>query len=88
MNGHAHLGMAEIAKLLGVSRQRVYQLRKTYRDFPEPAAELVLGSIWHEDDIRAWHARHPVRLPGRHLDHSTVRSYVNELAESGQDRSA
>ena len=47
---------AEIARLLGVTRQRVQQLAKT-DGFPTPAATLSMGSVWHTDDIRAWAAR-------------------------------
>ncbi len=46
---------AEIARMLGVTRQRVQQLAKT-TDFPEPAATLSMGSVWHTGDIRAWAA--------------------------------
>lgn len=44
---------AEIARLLGVTRQRVQQLTKTPA-FPRPAATLNMGSVWHTADIRAW----------------------------------
>ena len=47
---------AEIARLLGVTRQRVQQLAKT-NDFPEPAATLSMGSVWHTHDVRTWAAR-------------------------------
>lgn len=46
---------AEIARLLGVTRQRVQQLAKT-PGFPVPAATLSMGSVWHTADIRAWAA--------------------------------
>jgi predicted DNA-binding transcriptional regulator AlpA len=62
---HGHLGLTEIATLLGVSRQRVHQLRSTYADFPEPVADLASGPIWHERDISTWHATHAVRPGGR-----------------------
>lgn len=52
--------------MLGVSRQRVQQLAESYDDFPEPAARLVMGSIWHKQDIEAWLERHPRRPAGVH----------------------
>lgn len=53
---------AEIARLLGVTRQRVQQLSKTAA-FPRPAATLSMGSVWHTADIRAWAAETGRRLP-------------------------
>jgi len=58
-------GVAEIARLLGVSRQRVDQLARAYPDFPKPEAELAAGRIWSTADIEAWLATHPDRAPGR-----------------------
>ena len=49
------LGAAEIAALLGVSRQRVTQLTHT-PGFPEPALRLKMGTLWHAQDIRDWTA--------------------------------
>lgn len=47
------VGPQELALLLNVNRQRVYQLsQKT--DFPEPMAELAMGKIWWLHDIQAW----------------------------------
>lgn len=47
------VGAHEIRRLLGVSRQRVYQLA-TRSDFPRPIAELAQGKIWLLADIEAW----------------------------------
>ena len=44
---------AEIARLLGLSRQRVQQLTRT-PGFPTPAARLNMGSVWHTEDIHGW----------------------------------
>lgn len=42
-----------VGDLLGVSRQRVYQL--TARpDFPHPVAELAQGRVWDGAAVRAW----------------------------------
>jgi predicted DNA-binding transcriptional regulator AlpA len=65
MKPHGHMGAAEVAEVLGVSRQRVHILRQTYADFPAPVAELSRGPIWHEVDITAWLAAHPTRPTGR-----------------------
>lgn len=55
------MGVAEIAELLGVSRQRVHQLRKV-AGFPAPIAELSAGAIWERKAVEAW-ARASARLP-------------------------
>jgi len=39
------VGLSEIAEILHVSRQRVFQLRER-PDFPKPVAELRLGPVW------------------------------------------
>jgi predicted DNA-binding transcriptional regulator AlpA len=53
-------GAHEVRELLGVSRQRVYQLAAG-SDFPKPIAVLAQGKIWLIDDIQEWIAKH--RLP-------------------------
>lgn len=45
------VGAAEIADELGVSRQRVHQLRKL-EEFPAPLAELGGGAIWDAAAVR------------------------------------
>lgn len=47
------VGAHEIRAMLGVSRQRVYQLAGK-PDFPKPVARLAQGKIWNLDDIEAW----------------------------------
>ncbi len=45
------LGQAEMAKLLGVSRQRITQLAaKPW--FPAPVARLTMGAVWELADIQ------------------------------------
>lgn len=56
-------GTAEIARLLGVSRQRVQQLTRT-PGFPTPAATLGMGHVWHTADIRDWASETGRRLDG------------------------
>ena len=50
------VGSAEIAQLLGVSRQRVHEIVRTAVDFPEPVAELAAGRIWQRSDVEEWMA--------------------------------
>jgi prophage regulatory protein len=48
------VGLTEIARLLGISRQRVDQLLRTDEAFPEPIATLSAGRIWERADIESW----------------------------------
>lgn len=54
---HHLVGSAEVARILGVSRQRVQQLIKT-EDWPAPEAELEMGKVWKRADILAWARNH------------------------------
>ncbi|MGI8753349.1 MAG: helix-turn-helix transcriptional regulator [Acidimicrobiales bacterium] len=54
------VGLAEIADLFGVSRQRADQLARQ-TGFPQPEAVLQGGRIWKREDIEAW-ARETGRL--------------------------
>ena len=58
------VGAAEVAELLGVSRQRVTQLTSR-PDFPQPAAVLAMGKVWLLDDVRAWKTARDERLGRR-----------------------
>lgn len=56
------VGAKEIGKILGVSRQRVHELRRTHDDFPEPVATLASGAVWDRDQVVKWAKawdRHP-----------------------------
>lgn len=55
------VGAAEIALLLGVSRQRVTQLTSR-PDFPRPVATLAMGKIWRLDDVEEWSDARDERL--------------------------
>jgi predicted DNA-binding transcriptional regulator AlpA len=48
------LGVAEIAAMFGVSRQRVDAIVRSSPDFPEPVAELTAGRIWLRADVERW----------------------------------
>lgn len=50
---HHLMGVAEVAELLQVSRQRVTQLAKT-PEFPAPSARLASGPVWESADIERW----------------------------------
>jgi len=54
---HHLVGSAEIAAVLGVSRQRVQQLISR-PDFPKPDAVLAMGKIWRKADVEAWAKAH------------------------------
>jgi predicted DNA-binding transcriptional regulator AlpA len=60
----ALLGASDVAKLLGVSRQRVYELLDTHEDFPRPVASLARGAVWDRGQVEAWVATWK-RRPGR-----------------------
>ena len=54
---HHLVGAQEIQRMLGVSRQRVYQLTDA-ADFPDPVAVLAAGKVWHREDVETWaHAK-------------------------------
>ena len=52
-----YVGSAEIAEMLGVSRQRVQQLISR-RDFPKPLARLKMGKVWRRGDVERWARAH------------------------------
>lgn len=60
------VGIPEIGRLLGVSRQRVYQLIDAYDDFPQPLATLAVGRVWTREAIETWNRMHGDRPSGKH----------------------
>jgi hypothetical protein len=48
------MGLAEIAVLLEVSRQRADVIVKSDRTFPDPLAVLSAGRIWDGDTVEEW----------------------------------
>lgn len=56
-------GAAEVADMLGVSRQQVDRLSQR-ADFPNPVATLKGGRIWRTRDIERWMKANPHRRPG------------------------
>ena len=59
---HHLVGVAEIAEMMGVSRQRVNAIVRTHDDFPAAAAVLAAGRIWERADVEEWIERR--RKPG------------------------
>ena len=55
-------GLAEVASLAGVSRQRAAQLAN-HPDFPAPVARLAMGPVWREADVQKF--LDTPRKPGR-----------------------
>jgi predicted DNA-binding transcriptional regulator AlpA len=58
------VGAAEVAEILGVSRQRVTQLTSR-PDFPAPVAVLAMGKVWTRDAVEAWAEARDKRLGRR-----------------------
>lgn len=55
-------GAYETQILLGVSRQRAYQLTSK-PTFPAPLATLDQGKVWAVDEVEDWMRRHRRRRP-------------------------
>lgn len=58
------VGVAEVAAMLGVSRQRVSALTRSHGDFPAPLIELAAGPVWLRSAIESFEERWE-RRPGR-----------------------
>ena len=54
MSVESPMTSGDVAKLLGVSRQRVHQISDEDPTFPEPAATLSVGRVWERADIERW----------------------------------
>ena len=50
------LGTAEVAEVLGVSKQRIHALRKM-AEFPDPIKTLASTPLWSKADITAFLAK-------------------------------
>lgn len=55
---HHLVGVAEIAEMLGVTRQRVDAIVSTHEDFPKPEAVLAAGRIWSREAVEMWARDH------------------------------
>lgn len=67
------VGVREISKLLGVSRQRADQLTRTKR-FPDPVADLASGRIWERVSVVRW-----AREAGRSIPWATVELELEQI---------
>ena len=56
---HHLMGLTEVARLLGVSRQRAHQLAQA-EGFPAPTVQLASGPVWETKDVEEW-----ARMTGR-----------------------
>jgi prophage regulatory protein len=65
------MGNYEIRTLLGVSRQRAYQITQL-ESFPAPVAELASGGIWLAADVEDWVRVHRPDLRQASTDPSEV----------------
>jgi len=48
------IGIVEMARQLGVSRQYVDRLSREDPTFPEPELELASGRVWSRKDFEKW----------------------------------
>ena len=65
-----YAGVSEVAKMLGLSRQRVSELRAR-DDFPDPVAELAAGPVWKVSHPQRFVREWP-RKPGRPRKRATA----------------
>lgn len=70
------VGYAEIAEVLGVSRQRAREIANTVKPFPAAAVHVSSGPLYIRDSVEAW-AKTWERKPGR------PRSMDSASTESG-----
>jgi hypothetical protein len=76
---HHLVGVAEIADLLNVSRQRVNQLAATYPDFPQPDVVLISGRVWSREAIERWAVGHAGRGPGLPVPKTALGGRLRQL---------
>jgi predicted DNA-binding transcriptional regulator AlpA len=48
------VGVSEIARMVGMSRQAVSNWRARHKDFPKPLADLQGGPVFHYKTIEQW----------------------------------
>jgi predicted DNA-binding transcriptional regulator AlpA len=63
-DGPPLVGASDIARMLGISRQRVYQLVRQ-PPFPKPVAKLARGLMWDRRAIEALRRRREANLLSR-----------------------
>jgi hypothetical protein len=80
-----YVGVTEIAEILGVSRQRVAQLRER-EDFPWPIAEIAADPVWTRSSLNHLVAhgaarRGPLRLHARGVSGVHTRGRAPHLTQ-------
>jgi predicted DNA-binding transcriptional regulator AlpA len=80
------VSVTEIARMFGVSRQRVNQLIQAYEDFPKPEADLAIGRVWSRSAVQAWEDAHPRRSGRRIVESTTVIAQSGPLPEAGANK--
>src|SRR5438105_1214197 len=58
------VGTAELAELLGVSKQTISNWRSKETDFPEPMAELKSTPVWDRSAVISWAREHGLSSEG------------------------
>lgn len=56
----ALVGTGEVRAMLGVSKQRAYQITRS-KSFPDPVANLIQGPVWRRADVEGWIREHRPR---------------------------
>lgn len=75
------VGVFEIARMAGMSRQAVANWRTRFTDFPSPVAELKSGPVFHREQVRKWLKRRRVKM-------ATVISMINLKGGVGKTTTA
>lgn len=79
------VGLAEIAAILGVSKQRVRELAAQDDTFPQPVAELIGGAIYVKSMIEEY-KRQSTRQPGRPTkEHTQVMIEMKHIPKTRGD---
>jgi hypothetical protein len=80
-------GLAEIASMLGVSKQRVQELAARDGLFPLPVARVSGGTLYKKSMIEAFNT-HWMRTPGRPVSHQAqVSDELTHIPKDRQDQS-
>jgi len=80
-------GLAEVAELLDVSRERVRQLLRSPKSgFPEPVVVLAATPLWRRSDVARWDAsrRHTPGPKPEKLDESALADIMNRRKPGAQ----
>jgi len=54
---HHLVGVAEIAAMIGLSRQRIHQLAREDPTFPAPTVVISAGRVWERVAVEDWARR-------------------------------